>query len=239
LENVNLDYQVLNLVNGGSAMDVLLVAVKKEIVNSYTEVMQEAGLSMAVMDVDYFALENMYEASYSGQSNAGVVGLIHIGACYTSITLLQNGFSIFTGDLPVGGDEFTDALRKERNISAEAAEGLKLSGMAEERKPPDLEALLRPMVENLVEEIRRTISLYGAVGSEDNDGLRTIYLSGGCAGLPGLRELLEQTMSVPVRLAEPFRGFAVSKHIDRNYLTQAAPLFAVGAGLSIRRPGDK
>ena len=239
LENVNLDYQVLDFVDGGNKMNVLLVAVKKELVNSYAEVIQEAGLEPAVMDVDYFALENMYEANYTGGGDSGLVGLVHIGAGYTSVTLLQNGLSTFTGDLPLGGEEFTDGLRRELNISAAAAETFKLTGTLEGKKGLQLDSALRPMVESWTEEIRRTVSLYGALPSEEGDGLKTILLSGGSAKRPGLRELLEERMAVPVRLAEPFRGFTVSKHIDRNYLTESAPLFAVGAGLAIRRPGDK
>jgi len=239
LENVNLDYQVINFADGGSKIDVLLVAVKKEIVNSYTDVITAAGLTPVVMDVDYFAMENMYEASYATEVDGGVVGLIHAGARYTSITLLQNGLSIFTGDLPMGGEEFTESLRREFGISNEAAETFKLTGMLEGKKGLDCEAALRPAAENFAEEIRRTVTLYGAVPSDEGEGLKTIYLSGGSAMLPGLRTLMEEKMAVPVRLAEPFRGFTVGKKIDRGYLLEAAPIFAVGAGLSIRRPGDK
>ena len=91
--------QVLQETDNGNKMDVLLVAVKKEIVNSYAEAIEEAGLAPMVMDVDYFALENMYEANYGAEAENGVVGIIHIGAQYTSITLLQKGISTFTGDL--------------------------------------------------------------------------------------------------------------------------------------------
>jgi type IV pilus assembly protein PilM len=239
LENVNLDYQVLNLAEGGNKMDILLVAVKKEIVNSYTDAIEEAGLTPAVMDVDYFAMENMYEASYAGEKVKGVVGLIHIGAHYTSITLLQNGVSTFTGDLPIGGEEFTEGLRRELNLSNEVAENFKLTGVIQGKTGLDLQALLKPIAENVVEEIRRTVSLYGAVGSDEEDGLKHIYLSGGSAKLEGLNALLAEKMGVPVTLAEPFRGFIVNKNIDKSYLGDSAPLFVVGAGLSIRRPGDK
>ncbi len=239
LENVNLDYQVLNLADGGNKMDILLVAVKKEIVNSYTDVIEQAGLTPAVIDVDYFAMENMYEASYAGEKIKGVVGLIHIGAHYTSITLLQNGVSTFTGDLPLGGEEFTEGLRRELSLSTEAAENFKLTGVVNNKKGLDLEALLRPIAENVIEEIRRTVSLYGAVGPDEDEGLKHIYLSGGSAKIPGLHTLLGERMGVPVSLAEPFRGFTVNKSIDKAYLANSAPVFAVGAGLSIRRPGDK
>ncbi len=237
LENVNLDYQVVNYVADGDKMDVLLVAVKKEIVNSYADVIAEAGLKPVVMDVDYFAMENMYEASYP-EAN-GIVGLIHMGARYTSITLLQNGLSTFTGDLPIGGEEFTEALRKGFSISAEEAETLKLTAMLGGRRMDETDLTLHPLLEDLTDEIRRTVTLYGSVGSDDGEGLKSICLSGGSANLPGLTTMLQDKMGVPVSLAEPFRGFTVDKKIDRSYLAEAAPLFALGAGLSIRRPGDK
>ena len=239
LENVNLDHQVLQEIDGGNKMDVLLVAVKKEIVNSYADAIEEAGLTPTVMDVDYFALENMYEANYAGESESGVVGIIHIGAQYTSITLLQNGISTFSGDLSLGGAYFSDSLARQLGVSVEAAETFKTTGLLDGKKELNLEATLKPTSEELAEEIRRTVSLYGAVPSEDGDGLKMIYLSGGGAKLAGLRPLLENRMAVPVRFTEPFRGFVVNKNIDRNFLAEAAPYFAVGAGLSIRRTGDK
>ena len=237
LENVNLDHQVLDMVDG-NRMEVLLVAVKKEIVDSYTETLELAGLVPAVMDVDYFALENMYEANYSSDADNGVIGLIHIGAHNTTITLLQNGISTFTGDLSTAGADFTDGLARQFNISAEAAETFKLTGLLENNQV-DLDTALQPITEDFVEEIRRTITLYGVVPSEESDGLRTIFLSGGSANLAGLREQMEEKMGVPVRLTEPFRGFTVNKNIDREYLMETAPIFAIGAGLSIRRPGDR
>jgi type IV pilus assembly protein PilM len=239
LENVNLDYQVLGYLEGGNKMEVLLVAVKKEIVNSFTDVIEAAGLTPAIIDVDYFAMESMYETNYEPQAAGDVIGLIHIGARYTSITLLQNALSTFTGDLPIGGEEFNENLRRELNISTDAAETFKLTGTLEGKKGLEVGAVLYPSIENLVEEIRRTLSLYAIVASEEGEGLKTIYLSGGSAKVSGLSTLLQEKMGVPVIVAEPFRGFTVSKKIDRSYLAEAAPLFAVGAGLSIRRPEDK
>jgi type IV pilus assembly protein PilM len=239
LDNVNLDHQVLSESDDGNRMEVLLVAVKKEIVNSYAEVIEEAGLTPVVMDVDYFALENMFEANYASETENGVIGLIHIGAQYTSITLLQNGVSLFTGDLSLGGSHFTEQAARQLGVAMEAAEAFKTTGVLEGKQGLDLEATLRPASDELAEEVRRTVSLYGAVPSDDGEGLKALYLSGGGAKLRGLRALLEERMAVPVKLSEPFRGFTVNKNIDRDYLLDAAPYFAVGAGLSIRRPGDK
>ena len=237
LENVNLDYQVVNYLEGGSKIEVLLVAVRKEIVESYTEVIRQAGLEPAVMDVDYFAMESMYETNYEPQAPGEVIGLVHIGARYTSINVLSSGVSTFTGDLPVGGEEFTEALRRSLQLSSEAAETLKITGILEGQDCHELEQLLRPTSESLAEDIRRTLSLYGAVASDD--GIRTIYLSGGGAKLRGLCGVLEEKLGVPVKLVDPFRGFKLDKNLDAEYLQESASQFGLGIGLAIRRPGDK
>ena len=239
LENVNLDHQILSSEADGNRMEVLLVAVKKEIVNSYSEAIAAAGLEPTIIDVDYFALENMYEANYADDAAKGIVGLIHIGAQNTSITLLQDGISIFTGDLSIGGSYFTEALASQAGLSLARAEAFKLTGIAEEDQGLKLAPLVESTIEDLAEEIRRTVSLYGAVPSDDGESLKILFLSGGGAQLAGLRELLEQRMGVPVRLSEPFRSFSVGKSIDREYLLDSAATFAVAAGLSIRRPGDR
>jgi type IV pilus assembly protein PilM len=237
LENVNLDYQVVNYLEGGNKIEVLMVAVRKEIVESYTEVIEQAGLSPAIMDVDYFAMESMYETNYEPQVAGEVIGLIHIGARYTSMNVLTNGISTFTGDLPVGGEEFTESLRRELHISSEAAETLKITGISDEKKDADVAALVRATSESLAEEIRRTLSLYGAVASDE--GIRTIYVSGGSAKIPGLSQVLKERLEIPVELVDPFRGLRLGKNIDKAHLAEMAPQLAVGVGLAVRRPGDK
>jgi len=236
LENVNLDYQILDYLEDGNNMEVLLVAVKKEIVNSYTEALEEAGLTPSVMDVDYFAMENMYEINYEPKPDE-MVGLIHIGARYTSINVLKNGVSTFTGDLPVGGKEFTEGLMESLKISYDEAETLKITGLLDGKKSEDLESLLKPTCVSLSEEISHTLSLYGTMAGEE--GVHTIYLSGGSAKVAGLAPILEKKLGVSVLLAEPFRGFSVARSVDKDFLNESALAFSVVAGLSIRRPGDK
>ncbi len=236
LENVNLDYQILNYLGDGSQMEILLVAVKKEIVQSYTDAIMEAGLIPAIMDVDYFALENMYEISYEPKLDE-VIGLIHIGARYTSINVLKNGISSFTGDLPVGGESFTECLTQQLSISIDQAEALKITGFLEGKEDVDLGPLLEPTCISLAEEISRTLSLYGTMAGEE--GIHNIYLSGGSAKVVGLCSVLGEKLGVNVQLSEPFRGFSVERNIDRDYLNESALALAVGAGLAVRRLGDK
>src|SRR3989449_3216500 len=124
LDNVNLDYQVIDWIEDGNKMEVLVVAVKREIINSYTEAIRAAGLEPVLVDVDYFALENMFELNYDPPSGRAIA-LVNIGARYSSINILKNGRSTFTGDVPVGGRDITEGLIRDLGVSAEEADALK------------------------------------------------------------------------------------------------------------------
>jgi type IV pilus assembly protein PilM len=165
------------------------------------------------------------------------VGLIHIGARYTSINVLKHGLSAFTGDLPVGGESFTEALVHALQLSYEQAEALKVSGGGDAKKSAEVEKLLKPTADYLASEISRTLSVYRAMA--DEGGIQRIYLSGGGAKTPGLSRIIAERLGVDVELIDPFRGFTVAKGIDSESLAESATALAVGAGLAIRRPGDK
>ncbi|MGH7965667.1 MAG: type IV pilus assembly protein PilM [Candidatus Binatia bacterium] len=126
LENVNLDYQVLNKNPGTNSVEVLLVAVRKNVVNSYVAAISAAGLVPVVVDVDYFALENMFEVNYPLTSDEETIALINIGARYTSINILRGKQSVFTSDVSVGGQQLTEALVRELGLSHEQAEVTKI-----------------------------------------------------------------------------------------------------------------
>src|SRR5262249_34780111 len=125
LENVNLDYMVTDVLEKERQFEVLLVAVKRDIINSYTNTLQIAGLEPAVVDVDYFALENMYELNYPPSENQ-VVALVNIGARYSCMNILRGGRSTFTGDVPVGGKKFNDALICTLGVRASSTTGFNL-----------------------------------------------------------------------------------------------------------------
>ena len=74
---------------------------------------------------------------------------------------------------------------------------------------------------------------------EGEEGIHSIYLSGGSAKVPGLSSVLSEKLEVPVQLSDPFSGFTIARNIDRDYLSESALSLAVGVGLAIRRPGDK
>jgi type IV pilus assembly protein PilM len=234
LDNVTLDYQVIDYTDRDE-IEVLLVAVKKDILNSYTSVLRQAGLSPQIVDVDYFALENMFELNYEIDENQ-VIGLVNVGARYCSINILRGGHSSFTGDIPVGGAEFTDVLMRNLGVSPEEAELLKTGGTVRSLERDQVDAALTPAVNLLVEEIHRALSFYWR--SDAEEPLAAVYLSGGTARTEGLARSLSERLETPVELANPLNHVTLGRGAA-DFVRANAPSLAVTIGLAARRPGDK
>jgi len=135
IQDVNIDYQILDAGTGGESggtMDVLLVAAKKEKIADYTGVIAQAGRSAVVVDVDAFALQNAYEVNYGIEPGAVVV-LLNAGASATNINILNGDQSVFTRDISIGGNAYTEALQKELNLPFELADQLKRGQAVDER----------------------------------------------------------------------------------------------------------
>lgn len=236
LSNVNLDFQVLDWVDDGTKAEVLIVGAKKDIINSYVGAIAAAGLETVVVDVDHFALENMFELNYAA-SPGKAVGLVNIGARYTSINILEDGRSTFTGDVPAGGAEFNDVLVRQLGVSFEEAELLKSGGTVRDHGPADVDPLMASVIEFLIEEIQRNLSFFWTAATEEPLGV--IYLSGGAATATGLAPQLAQRLDIPVEVVDPFRRIAVDARVNRELIKRHGPAFAVCVGLATRQPGDK
>ena len=123
METVELDFQILDPDGEGLEMSVLLVAAKRELVESKAALLTDAGLTPAVVDVDAFALHNAFEVNYP-DAMTGVVALVNIGHEVTNINILDDGVPILTRDLTVGTRRFREDLQRERGLRAEEAEPL-------------------------------------------------------------------------------------------------------------------
>jgi type IV pilus assembly protein PilM len=240
VKDVNIDTQILTP-DGDAAgqMDVLLVAAKKDMINDYTSVCAEAGLQAAVVDVDAFAVQNAYEASYELAPGETVV-LINVGASVTNINVLAGGTTTFTRDVTMGGNAFTEEIQKQLSISAEEAEALKVGGQGETDAvvPQEVERVIQQVAEQLAGEIQRSLDFYAATAADHR--VARVYLSGGTARIPALFKLIEQRAAVPVEVLNPFKAIEIdNRKFDPMLLTQSAASAAVAVGLALRRAGDK
>ena len=220
-------------------MDVLLVAAKKDMINDYMSVCAEAGLTATVVDVDAFAVQNAFEASYDLDAGQTTV-LINLGAAVTNINILARGTTTFTRDITMGGNAFTEEIQKQLNISYDEAEALKVGGQGETDAvvPQEVERVIGGVAEQLAGEIQRSLDFYAATAADNKIG--KVLLSGGTARIPALFKILEARASVPVEILNPFKNIDVDdRRFDPATILAAAPSAAVGVGLALRRAGDK
>ncbi len=236
IEDVNLDFQILGMREDEDQMEVMIVAVKKDKINEYISVVREAGLNPVVVDVDAFALENMYEINYE-ISAEGNIALVNIGASTINMNILKGGTSVFTRDSSVGGNLHTEALQRGFTISYDDAERLKQGEAVEGVSQEDVASVLTSASEDVISEISRSFDYFkGATSQED---INEIVLSGGCALIKDFVPLLSERIGINVKVIEPFKNINIPDKFDRGYLKKMGPVLAVAAGLGLRRAGDR
>ncbi len=238
IQDVNLDYQVLEggEKNGNGSMDVLLVAAKKEKIADYTGVIAQAGRSAVVVDVDAFALQNAYEANY-GLEKGAIVVLLNAGAAATNINILNGEQSVFTRDVSIGGNAYTEALQRELNLPVEAADELKRGGAVEGVTFDDARSVLRAVSENVVHEIQKTFDFFKATASSDR--IDRIVISGGASRAEGFSETLSERFEAPVEPFDPFKRVTFDAKKLGSDPGEIAPTAAIAVGLALRRAGDR
>ena len=232
LADVSLDYQILSEEAGSPNMDVLLVAVKKDKILNYTNVLSMAGRTPAIVDIDALALQNCYEYNYQ-PAPGQVVALLNLGASVMNINIVKGTTPLFPRDVSVGGHQYTDSLQKELDLSFDDAESLKLGNkvgtVSEDAKAP----ILQQVTEIIVLEIQKTFDFFRA--SAAGEHIEKIYLAGGSAKVPGLMEALRQEFSMPVELLNPFQRVVPPADGPGAELVEQNPgQLAVAVGLALR-----
>ena len=228
-ENVELDFQILDPDAEGLEMQVLLVAAKRELVESKLALLAEIGLDAKVIDVEAFALHNAFERNYP-EAMRGVVALANIGHETTIVNLLEDGIPVLTRDLPIGVRRLREDLQRERGMPAEAADRVVRGG--------DLDPSLAPHVASRGEEMALGIERAAAflqTAARPSAQLSRVYLTGGGSRVPGLAGVLADRLKVPVTPAHPIERLDVAPDAFNGLsMDEVAPLLMLPVGLALR-----
>ena len=240
IQDVNLDYEILESGTGHDtqgSMDVLLVAAKKDKIADYTNVITQAGKTAVIVDVDAFALQNAYEANYGFEPTA-VVAILNAGASAININILAGAQSVFTRDVSMGGNAFTEAVQKELDLPYESAEQLKKGHDVEGASFEDARAVLKAMTDNVLLEVEKTFDFFKATAASDR--IDRIMLCGGASRVEGFADALRERFGTEVEQFDPFRQVTIDpKVLGSISIDEAAPLAAVALGLALRKVGDR
>lgn len=236
ITDVYMDFQVLGRDSSG-ALEVLIAAVKNEIINSYVDAVSRAGLEPSIVEVDYYALENMFELNYAQEKQKGVA-VINLGARYCAVDLLLDGKTIFTGDISIGTRSLTDALQEATGMKPAEAEKA-VRGETGDRTDGDLiNETLERKTENLAAEIHRQLGFFWSASGMERR-IESIILSGGGSVTKGLLEELTSKTGISCKIVDPFCEVDWQDNFDGDYLNELGPAMAVSVGAALRQFGDK
>jgi type IV pilus assembly protein PilM len=240
INDVYLDFHILSQEEQSSAaqgeMEVLLVATKKDKLNDYANAVREAGLTPKVIDVDAFAVENMYCVNYN-VSPGELIAIVNIGASVMNINILKGGASAFTRDITVGGNRYSERIQQDLGLSLEDAEAAK-KGHLPDVNADALHQAIAAVDEEVATEIGRSFD-YFRTTSPDED-IAQIVLCGGCSKVKSLPIKISEQLGIATTVANPFKKLdttALKK--SHEEIERVAPEAAVVVGLALRREGDR
>ena len=228
IKSVEIDFQILNPHDDGLQMEVLLVAAKRELVDNKVALLQDAGVSPRVIDVDAFALHNAFEHNYPDHRD-GIVALVNVGHETTNVNILENGVPILTRDISFGSRKIREDLQRERGLTAEQAEDV----VQAREVIDDLDLFVSQSAEEVAVGIERASAFL--MTRDDGASLGRIFLSGGGARIPGMARALGQRMSVETELVNPFERVPVQPSAASGFsIDEAAPMLLLPLGLALR-----
>lgn len=236
ISDVNLDFQILGEnENNPNLMGVLLVAAKKSMIDEYVNIADMAGLHAVIMDIDAFALQNIFELNYDIEEEN--VALIDIGASKTSLNILKDKISVFMRDVSLGCNQINQKIASLIDCSLEEAEQIKRSEQSDRITTGDLREIVSSVTADWCTEIKRALDFFYSTYPDDE--IDRIVLSGGGANIQEFRQLLAAEASAEVETINPFQKFVIDDGLDSSYIELIAPQAAICMGLAIRKVADK
>jgi len=233
LDEVNLDFEVQGVNEANPQMlDVLLVASRKENVNDRVEALAKAGLKTKIVDVEAFAIENAFKLltdQLEGATEGKTYAVADVGAAMATLNIVHDGRTVYTREQGFGGRQLTEEIQRRYGFSYEEAGLAKKRGGLPESYIVDV---LDPFKKAMVQQISRSMQFF--ISSSANRSVDGIILAGGCASIPGIDSLTEQTLGITAYIANPFISMALSNKVKPQTLSADAPAMMLACGLALR-----
>jgi len=242
IDEVVWDYQLVTSPEPGK-LEVVLVAIKADLLEELNTAVEDAGFCTEVVDVAPMALYNAFRYNYSDLTGCSL--LIDIGARTTNLLFVE-AKKVFSRSIPIGGNTITAAIVKDFNEPFTAAEERKkrqgfvsLGGTYAEPQDPEIarvSKLVRNTMTRLHAEITRSISFYRS--QQGGSQPERVFLCGGAVAMPYMREFFSEKLALPIEFINPLRNVAVGKGIDVSEIVRDSHLLGELVGLGLRRGSD-
>lgn len=235
MKDVYLDYHALGQDDKKDAVEVMLVAGKKKVVEELIRVMDYADLSLGIIDVDAFALSNCFEFNYpelAGDSSC----LVDIGETRSIFAIFRQSQPVFFREMSFGGRQLTDIISRSLDMSRMEAEEIKIKGPS---SPDNLKYLeiakeIHSSVKSWAEEVKRLMGFYQTSQNQEEQP-KNIFLSGGGSLFKGIDNVFQEHLGIETKHLDPWKGLQTSiTDFDYKYLDSIKPQLAIATGLALR-----
>lgn len=232
LDEVAIDFEVQGeTASNPDQVDVLLAACRREAIDAHTEVLELAGLTPKIVDVEGYALERAYDLmrGQNGIPETAIIAIVDIGATMTTLSVLLEGRVVYTREQLFGGKQLTDEIMRRYGLPlAEAGLAKKQGGLPEDYHSDVLE----PFRDAVAQQVARSLQFFFSSG--DFNSVDAVILGGGVAAMEGLADLVQQRLSTQVFTADPFAGMTTASGVDAIALKADATAMMIAVGLALR-----
>ncbi len=236
MDEVSLDFCVLGpAANASDDVEVMLAASRKEKIEDRVAVIQAAAMQAKVMDIESYAARAAILRLVSQQANEGkdqIFAVFQIGSKRTYIFIMLNGDVIYEREQQFGGSQLTQDIVRNYGLSMEEAEVKKKNGDLPDSYEMEL---LEPFLESAALEVTRAIQFFFT--STPYTRVDQIFLTGGCAVIPGLVDIIAERTKISTAVVSPFKGMELGSGVNEKALRSDAPAYMVACGLALRRFG--
>ncbi len=232
LDEVSIDFERQELsMRTPEMVEVLLAACRRENVDARVAALEVAGLAAKVVDIEAYAIERAFTLlkDQIGSEDEQTIAIIDIGSMMTTLNVILNGKTIYTREQMFGGNQLSEEVQRRFGLSAAEAEtAMKRGGLPEEYEYE----ILAPFKDAVVQQISQTLQFF--FSSSHYNEVDHILLAGGVAAIDGLSDLVQENLSTPTRVANPFEGLAIGSKVNKTLLKNDAPSLLIACGLAMR-----
>ncbi len=235
-DDAQIGFSILGRSAEDDVVDAIVGAAKIDVVERYVGYLKEGGLHTRVVDLNVFAINNVFELCKEEQleeiSDEGAI-IIDFGAQYTTLMVYRNGGPILTKEVNIGGVLITEEIQRSMGVSYEEAEDLKVNGDDNGNLPEEIIGILETHINRLMDELRKVLNFYIAAGSSEQVG--HCFITGGGARVPGIKEALQDLTDLQVEELNPLEIIEIKGNFSEIELEDMAYCGLVAIGLSMRR----
>jgi type IV pilus assembly protein PilM len=241
IDDVSIDFQILDAKGGRSdekqkeeTMEILLVAVQKDIIESRIDLLYDVGLRPAIIDLDVFAMVNAFELGTDlNAREQEAIAVIDLGESFTHLNIMQDGLTAYTRDIPFGGSHCTNKLMSKFNLPYKEIAKLKFGEIPSEIKSEEVVEVIVNSFDKILNEVQKSFEFFSTTSNSQVD---RVLLTGGGALISGVDGLFAHHLETPVEILNPMKGIKVNKRkFDQKTIDAMGPLSTVAIGLAARR----